>query len=514
MARLLHRAEELAPTPVALRAADTTLTWSELDDRVNRWVHLLRASGLTPGDRILVLAGNRPEVFELLLAALHAGLTLTPANSQLTGQEVAYLLRDSGSRFLVADPDRAPVAVEALESVDRPLLARFVLGPNPVAGLPAAEPTLAEQPAGDPDDQRSGTLLLYTSGTSGRPKGVDNGLTRLGAPLERVVELIERLGAAGAVASTGRCLLLGPWYHSAQLFFTLFPLLNGVPVSLQARFDPATALGVIDAEEITQTHLVPTQMIRLLRVDPAIRAGFRGGSLERVWHGGGPCPPEVKRALIDWWGPVLTEYYAATEGGLATVIDAADWLANPGSVGRAVPGTELVVLDAAGRPVPAGTPGRVFVRRPGARTTFTYRNAPGKTDAAHADPCTFTYGDAGYLDAQGYLYLTGRADETIVSGGVNIYPAEVAGVLQTHPAVRDAAVFGVPDPDFGQRVKAVVAPEDSAAREGELVADLDRHCRRTLAGFKVPRIYQVVPALPRDSSGKLRASALASEDAR
>ncbi|HEU4425843.1 MAG TPA: AMP-binding protein, partial [Pilimelia sp.] len=308
----------------------------------------------------------------------------------------------------------------------------------------------------------------------------------------------------------GRTLLVGPWYHSGQLFFSLFPLLRGSSLLVRRGFDAAELVELIDRERVTHTHLVPIHFIRLLRLPDAARAALRGDTLRVVWHGAAACPVDVKRAMIDWWGPAFTEYYAATEGGIATVIDSAQWLEHPGSVGRSQPPTEIVIVGPDGETLPPHTDGMIYLRRPPERG-FKYHNAPEKTRTAYLDDRTFTYGDIGHLDADGYLYLTGRATDMVITGGVNVYPAEVESVLLSHPAVRDAAVFGVPDPEYGERVTAAVVVGPDA---GEDIAEvLDRHCRTQLAGFKVPRRYKLVADLPRDPSGKLRKHLLTDEHA-
>jgi acyl-CoA synthetase (AMP-forming)/AMP-acid ligase II len=495
MAELLSPLVVRDPAELALVDEDSAVTWTDLNGRVNRWVHVLRGAGLASGDRVAVVCGNRREAFEAALACLHTGLTLVPVNLHLTAAEISYLIEDSGSQALVVDAERAGTVAAAAGGASRAL--RVVLGGEPVAGFAAAEALLADAPDTEPDGQCSGSVLLYTSGTSGRPKGAVNPLFQLGAPLGAVAELVAALGRVG-VPDRGRNLLVGPWYHSGQLFFSIFPLLRGCPLVVLARFDAVQLLDVIERQQITHCHLVPIHLVRLLRLDPAVRAGYQGQTLQVVWHGAAPCPVEVKRQMIDWWGPVFVEYYAATEGGLATLIDSADWLNHPGSVGRALPPTELVVVGPDGVPVPPGVDGRIFLRRPPGRG-FRYHNAPEQTRAAYLDECTFTYGDVGHVDEDGYLYLTDRASDMIITGGVNVYPAEVEKVMLSHAAVRDVAVFGVSDPEFGERVAAavVLAPDTSTEM-------LDAHCRRYLAGFKVPRVYHLVSELPREPNGKLR----------
>ncbi len=477
------------------------MSWRALGERVNRWVDLLTSRGLGRGDRIACVLGNRRETFEVLLACLHTGITLVPVNWHLTQREIAYILGDSHSRALVVEERYAPAAAQASD----PALLRLVAGERNVYGFTAVEPLLAAADPGEPARQCCGATMLYTSGTTGVPKGVVNDLFVVGAPFSRVAKMAEYARVVLDVPVRERSLLDGPWYHSSQLFFAILPLLLGSRLVIRRHFDPAATLATIDREQITSTHLVPTQLVRLLRLDSSVRRSFSGRSLRRVWHGGGPCPVDVKRQMIDWWGPVFLEYYGATEGGAVTLIDSHEWLRRPGSVGRALPSGELLVLGEDGTVLPPGRSGRIFVRRRNGRT-FRYHNAPDKTRSAHLAPDTFTFGEIGYLDEAGYLFLTGRAQDLIVSGGVNIYPAEVEAVLLTHPAVHDAAVIGVPDHEFGERVIAVVQREGDPP--GDLPALLDAYCRRSLAGFKVPREYVFVAALPREATGKIRKDAL------
>ncbi|WP_433241164.1 AMP-binding protein [Streptosporangium sp. CA-135522] len=481
------------------------VSWSLLGERVNRWIDLLTSRGLGTGDRLACVLGNRRETFEVLLACLHTGITVVPVNWHLTEPEIAYILADSGSRALVVEEAYAPVAARAAARVTGSCTVLLAVGERDHDGFAAVEPLLASAGPGEPAQQCCGSTMLYTSGTTGAPKGVVNGLFVVGAPFSRVARLADYARVVLGVPARERLLLDGPWYHSAQLFFALLGLLQGCRLVIRGHFDPAATLEVIDREQITAVHLVPTQLVRLLRLDETARRAFSGASLRVVWHGGGPCPIDVKRKMIDWWGPVLTEYYGATEGGVVTLIDSGDWLRRPGSVGRAVPPGEVVVVGDDGTPLPPGESGRVFVRRRTAKS-FHYHNAPDKTRSAHLAPDTFTYGELGHLDEDGFLFLTGRAQDLIVSGGVNVYPAEVEAVLLAHPAVRDVAVIGVPDDEFGERVVGII--EREAGAPDDLPALLDGHCRRSLAGFKTPRAYHLVDALPREPTGKLRKDAL------
>jgi long-chain acyl-CoA synthetase len=507
MAQLLSGLVAAGPDRPAVADQHRELDRAGLDRRVNRWVHLFRDSGLSPGDPVAVVSGNRVEVFEALLGCLHAGLVVVPVNRQLTAPEIGYQLADSGSRAVLVDPAHAGVVAGALASsgVDCPV--RLVLAEAGRDGFRPVEPWLARLGDGEPDRQSCGSVMLYTSGTTGLPKGVVNGVFRRGEPLAQVDRLLGYAGRVLGVPAGCPALLVGPWYHSAQLYFALLPLLRGCPLLIRERFDPAGTLRLIDDRQVGVCHLVPTQFVRLLRLPGRVRSRFGGASLRRVWHGGGPCAPDVKRRMIDWWGPVVVEYYAATEGGVVTLIDTPEWLARPGSVGRAVPPTRVLVVGPDGAELPAGRVGRVFFRR-GRAQDFHYHGDPGKTRAAHLAPGVYTYGELGHLDQDGYLFLTGREHHTIISGGVNIYPAEVEAALLAHRAVRDAAVVGVPDPEYGQRVLAVVQLAPGQLPATAAPAELERHCRTRLAGFKVPRRWQVVARLPRDETGKLRRDAL------
>ncbi|MEV6304174.1 AMP-binding protein [Actinoplanes sp. NPDC051861] len=480
---------------IAMLDADGAVTWRELGARVNRWMDVLTRTGVRNGDVIACLLGNRRETFEVLLAGLHLGVTVVPVNWHLTAPEIAYILADSGSRVLVTEPAYASTAAAAGGPV------RLVLGDHALDGFTPAGPLLASADPAERAGQICGSIMLYTSGTTGRPKGVVNNMFAHGAPFDRVDRLIDYARVVLGVPAHGRVLLDGPWYHSAQLFFALLALLQSSRLVIRPYFDPVATLDVIDSQRITAVHLVPTQLVRLLRVDRASRAAFSGAGLERVWHGGGACPEAVKRAMIEWWGPVLTEYYGATEGGVVTLIGSTEWLRRPGSVGRAVPPSELLILGEDGAELPPGHTGRIFIRRRSGRR-FRYHNDPAKTRGAYHAPDTFTYGEVGHVDEQGYLYLTGRAQDMIVTGGVNVYPAEVEAVLLSHPHVRDAAVVGVGDDEFGERVVAVVVAGEEAG--DDLPERLDEYLRESLAGFKVPRDYHLAGSLPRDENGKLR----------
>ena len=482
-------------------------TWNELDARVNRLIRALRAAGLQPGERIALFAGNRRQVFELVAAATHCGVFFVPVNWHFSVDELAYVLADSGAVGLLTDSQFAATAAQALQrtpAAGARLRACIALAPDACpAGFTDFEALIAAQhDASEPEDQQAGGPMFYTSGTTGRPKGVlkNNGEPQ---PIATLQAMATNLVANLQLPPDGTTLLCGPYYHSAQYAWSFQPLLAGLRVVMCQRFDAAQTLQLIDQHRITNVHLVPTQFIRLLRVDDATKRAFDGRSLVRVWHGAAPCSPQVKREMIAWWGPCIHEYYGSTEGGVISGIGAEEWLQRPASVGRATFQTEVCILRDDGSPAPAGEQGTIYLRsRSGAR--LLYHNDPAKTAAAHHGGEWFTTGDVGWLDEQGYLFLTDRKIDMIISGGVNIYPAEIESVLAAHPAVQDVAVIGVPNAEFGEEVKAIVQPVAGRVADDALREGLSAHCRAALAGYKVPKSIEFRSDMPRTETGKLQ----------
>lgn len=321
-------------------------------------------------------------------------------------------------------------------------------------------------------------------------------------------EIGEGIGQSIGLDGPGSVLLLsGPIYHSVQWVYTFGALLSGSSVVMQPRFDPTRVLTDIDDHHITHLHLVPTQMIRLLRLDEPTRSAFRGNSLRRVFHGAATCPDWAKRAMIEWWGPVFTEYYGGTEAGFLTTISSQEWLERPGSVGRTTPNVEITIVDDTGAPQPPGKPGLIHFRNL-AGHDFSYHNARDKTERAHPASGVGTLGDVGWLDEDGYLYLSDRHIDMIVSGGVNIYPAEIERALSEHPAVADLAVVGVADPEMGESVAAAIETADGVPLDDILITELEAYCRSRLAGYKCPRIWLGVDRLPRNEVGKIPKAAI------
>ena len=501
MVRLLSDFQDRADD-AAVIDADGATTWSELNDRTNRLVHVLRGAGVQPGDRVALLSGNRREIEEVYLACASAGWLTVPINWHFSPDEVAYVLDDSGASALIVDGELEQVAIEALElSPLAASLSRLTMNPLPPSPFVAYEQALASASSAEPDDQMLGGVMFYTSGTTGRPKGVKNTSFALGLPPE-ILKLSAGAMAGVGIPSPGRTLLCGPQYHSAQWAFSFLPLVAGTSVVMQRKFVPEETLTLIDVHAITNVHLVPTQFVRLLRVDGVAKRDFRGDSLQLVLHGAAPCAPSVKRAMIEWWGSKVTEYYGATEGGVVTIISADEWLAKPGSVGRAMPIVEIKIVGDDDLEAAPGAEGVIHVRSL-LGSDFEYLNEPGKTAEAHSEPGFFTLGDIGYLDADGYLFLSDRKIDMIISGGVNIYPAEIEAILITHPAVMDVAVFGVPNDEFGEEVRAAVQLSPNTRYTPALDRDLKQMVRSKMAAYKVPKHIDVVAEMPRSDAGKL-----------
>ena len=482
------------PDHHALRSAHGDLTYAQLDARANRGARALRALGLDAGDAVALVCGNRPEFVELLCATQRAGLRLTPVNRHLAGDEVAYIVRDCEARALVADARFAASAAEAAAAAPGARVRLAAAGAIP--GFACYEDALAGESPDDLEDPVAGTSMLYTSGTTGRPKGVHRRATALRALGEVGRRIAHRPGE-------DLNLCTGPLYHAAPLAFSLtIPLALGVGVVLMDGWDAAETLRLVDRHRITHTHMVPTMFHRLLALPEEERARHDLSSLRVVLHGAAPCPPLVKQRLMDWLGPVVYEYYAATEGW-GSFVTPEEWLARPGTVGRPDPG-QVEVRDDDGKPVAAGSVGTLYLKAPEDDTRFRYFKDDAKTLRAYdAGGGYFTLGDVGYVDADGYLYLSDRSADVINSGGVNIYPAEVDAALLAHPAVGDACCVGVPNPEWGEEVRAVVELRQGFAPSPELAAEIVEHCRGRLAHFKCPRRVDFTETLPRLASGKI-----------
>ena len=475
----------------------TTVSYAELAALADRYGRGLQALGLRPGATVAGMLPNSTEALALFFAAAQTGLYVVPVNWHLTAPEVAYILGDSGAAAFVAHERFASVAAEGAEAAGIDPGARFAVGTVP--GFAPLAALGAEGLGGRPEPRTAGAPMVYTSGTSGRPKGVRRPLTGED-PDKPPLASTWFFGIFSLVPFDGNVhLCCSPLYHTAVLNFATISVQLGHPVVLMERFDAEELLALVERHRVTHTHMVPTQFRRLLALPKDVRDRYDVSSMRAAIHSAAPCPPEVKRQMLGWWGPVVTEYYAASEGG-GTVITGPQWLARPGSVGLPWPGSEVHVLDAAGNDVPAGQPGLVYMRM--GTSTFDYHKDEEKTRASRARGM-FTVGDIGYLDADGYLYLCDRKSDMIISGGVNIYPAEIEAELSGHPAVDDVAVFGIPHEDWGEEIKAVVQPAPAAEPGPALTADLLAFLDGRVAKFKLPKTIDYVAELPRDPNGKL-----------
>ncbi|MCB9728239.1 MAG: acyl-CoA synthetase [Deltaproteobacteria bacterium] len=472
-------------------------TAGELLAAANRIVHGLRTRGLEPGDAVAVMLPNGHEVLELFMAVAQAGFFLTPLNWHLTAPEVAYILEDSGAKVFVASERFAEVAARGADSAGLAADARFAVG-----AIPGFAPYAAlgqDQPATMPEARAAGGPMTYTSGTTGKPKGVRRDTVRA-SPEAVSTQQALFLGLFGILpGSAGVHLVVAPLYHTAVLSFATNHLHLGHTVVLMDRWTPEEMLRVVERYRVTSSHMVPTHFIRLLKLPAEVKARYDLSSLSHVVHSAAPCPVETKQAMLDWWGPCVYEYYAASEGG-GTLATPADWLSHPGTVGRPWPISQIRVLDDDGEPCAPGEPGTVWIRMGEHR--FEYHKDQAKTGNAWRDGF-FTVGDAGYLDEDGYLFLCDRKADMIISGGVNIYPAEIEAVLVLHPKIADVAVFGIPHPDWGEEVKAVVQPAAGVTPSEALGQEILDFAAQGLARYKLPRSVDFTEALPRDPSGKL-----------
>ncbi|MBV6508504.1 MAG: Long-chain-fatty-acid--CoA ligase FadD13 [Acidimicrobiales bacterium] len=503
MAELLAPTVARKPDVPALVDEFGETSWRGFDERTNRLLSALRERGLAPGQTIAVMSGNRRELLEVTVAVAHGSWIVVPINWHWVAEELAYVLEDSGAKALVVDDRFADVALEARADPATDGVDQWIVIGGARDGLEAYEAVLASGNPDEPPDQGMGGPMFYTSGTTGFPKGVRSTLTQVGLPLEVLGMITTMFCDLLSLPSDGVTLLDGPAYHSAQWVFSVFPLIGGgSTLVMRHKFDPTEMLELIDRYRVTNVHLVPTQFVRLLKLPDDVRGGFDGSSLVTVMHGAAPCPPEVKRSMIDWWGPVITEYYGGTEGGFLTMISSEEWLEHPGSLGRAMDNVELMIVRDDDTLAGPGEAGQIYFRNK-LGTDFEYHNDPDKTTAAHREPGVGTLGDIGYLDDDGYLYMSDRRIDMIISGGVNIYPAEIEHVLVGHPAVADAAVFGIPEAEMGEQVKAAVELVDGYEPSDELAGDLMGHCREHLAGYKLPRSIDFVARLPRHPTGKL-----------
>lgn len=476
------------PDRAAIVSPTGDRTFAELNANANRLARALRARGLRAGDAVALVCGNRPAFAETVAACQRAGLRFTPINWHLTGDEAGYIADDCEARAIVGDAALVDCVTGAAAAASRATVRLGVGGA--IDGFESYEAAIAAESGHDLEDPEPGGSMLYTSGTTGRPKGV-----RRPPAAAAAVNLYGYEEGGGDVH-----LCTGPLYHAAPLAFSLAaPLAWGVGVVLMEQWDPEEALRLIERHRVTHTHMVPTMFHRLLSLPAETRQQRDLSSLRFVLHGAAPCPVAVKAALIDWLGPIVWEYYAATEGA-GTFCDSTTWLQRPGTVGKPV-GGQVIVGDEFGQEVPVGETGLLYLKSPPAGR-FEYFKDAAKTASTYRGDY-FTLGDVGHVDTDGFLFITDRSANLIITGGVNVYPAEVDAVLLEHPAVGDVATIGVPDPEWGEQVKAVVELQAGVPPSAELAATLIDFCRARLAHFKCPRTVDFVDSLPRQDNGKI-----------
>jgi long-chain acyl-CoA synthetase len=472
-----------------------TVTYRELNDRSNRLAQLMWKAGLRPGDHAAIFMENHPRYLEVVWAALRSGLYLTTVNSYLTAREAAYIIDDCDARVLVTSRARAQVAGELRDQI--PQVAARLMVDGVIDGYRSYEEAIAGHPATPLADEPCGELMLYSSGTTGKPKGIRRPLS--GRRARDGFGLAPLLSGLFRFTQESIYLSPAPLYHSAPIGFSLSTQSLGGTVVVMEYFDPVDALQSVARYQVTHSQWVPTMFVRMLRLLEAERAGHDLSSMQVAVHAAAPCPVAVKEQVMSWWGPIVHEYYGATETNGLTYIGPEDWLQHRGSVGKAVFG-ELHILDDNGNELPSGEVGTIYFASP---ARFEYHKAPEQTRAAFVRSGWSTVGDIGYVDDAGYLYLTDRKAHMIISGGVNIYPREIEDVLVGHPQVADVAVFGVPNEDFGEEVKAVVQPVDMALAGPALADELMSFCRARLAHMKCPRSVDFEAELPRLPTGKL-----------
>ncbi|MBN8805280.1 MAG: acyl-CoA synthetase [Sphingopyxis sp. 65-8] len=484
-----------SPDKPAVIVAETgeTISYAELDTASNRAAQLFRSHGLKHDDVVAFMLENTPHYYGLTWGAQRAGLRYVCISSRLTQDETDYILENSGAKMLVVSASLASAALQLETRIER-----YSMG-GEIAGWTRIEDVLAAMPATRIADERAGVDMLYSSGTTGRPKGV-----KVPLPEEEEIDapnsLVMLASAAFGINADSIYLSPAPLYHAAPLRWSMTIHRLGGTVVLMKKFDPEAALAAIQHYRCNAAQFVPTHFVRMLKLPAEVRAQYDVSSMKSAIHAAAPCPVPVKQAMIDWWGPVLLEYYAGSEGNGMTFATSQDWLAHKGTVGRAILGTVHIVGEDNETEVPVGEEGAVFFE---SDNVFEYHDDPEKTASSRNSKGWSTLGDVGKLDADGFLYLTDRKSFMIISGGVNIYPQEIENHLVTHPKVADVAVVGGPHEEMGEEVIAVIQPADMADATDEFREELGAYARQKLSGVKVPRRIDFMEALPRHDTGKL-----------
>jgi long-chain acyl-CoA synthetase len=479
-----------------MAATGKVVTYAELDAAANRLAHLFRDLGLQVGDHVAFCLENHPRFHEIAWGAAYAGLNYTAMSSRLTTDEASYILNDCGARVFITSAYKGDLAAELtgqIPGVELGLMLDEVI--DGYESYEAAVDSRSSDPL--PEPRLAGRDMLYSSGTTGRPKGVKLPPTEIG--LDQPTALTIGCQLMFGFVTDMVYLSPAPLYHAAPLRFTMATHQCGGTVVVMEHFDAEEFLALVERYHVTHTQVVPTMFIRMLKLPDEVRNRYDVSSLTSAIHAAAPCPIPVKEQMIEWWGPIIHEYYAGTEGNGLVYASSSDWLAHKGTVGKALTGEVHIVGDD-GKEIPVGGEGTIYF---GGGGTFEYHNDPDKTADSRMGNGWSTLGDVGRLDDDGFLYLTDRKAYMIITGGVNVYPQEAENILAMHPKVNDAAVIGVPNEDFGEEVKAVVEPADTAAAGPELERELIAYCREHLADVKCPRSVDFVDELPRHPTGKL-----------
>lgn len=486
------------PDKVAYHMARSgeTLTYRELDEQSNRGAQALRSLGVGQGDSIALFFENRLDFIALTWAAQRSGVFYTAISTYLTPEEIAYVLSDCGAKVAVLSDSYAgllPTLQNGCPGI------RFYLSGNCRDRALHWQSLLKQMPAKPVADEAAGADVLYSSGTTGRPKGITREFTA--QPIDTVIPALLTIlcEQMGEMDSDTIYLSPAPLYHAAPLRCSMMTVKLGGTAIIMEKFDAAAMLDLIERFKVTHSQVVPTMFVRLMRLPDELRAAADLSSLRVVFHAAAPCPKDIKAQMIDWWGPIMIEYYAGTEANGVTLSSSQDWMKHPGTVGRSLIG-RIAVLDEHGQEVPHGEIGKVYFD---SGIEFNYRNDPEKTAGAYAWPGCSTLGDVGYVNEDGYLFLTDRTSYTIISGGVNIYPQEAEDALASHADVADVAVFGVPNPEMGEEVKAVVQLEPGVTADDAKAAELIAWCRTRLSPIKAPRSIDFRANLPRTPTGKM-----------
>ena len=473
---------------VALDDGTTQVSFRALDERIASLVATFHGSlGLSPGDHVAIHLRNRTAFAELILASIASGVWVTPMNWHLAPDEIAYVLQDSGAKVVFVD-------ASTRES------------------LPSTSARVVDVDVDLPSGSRRRCTRARWLGGAGRDDDLHERNERAAegreadeaADARRIDRDPAGRGATFGLDGRGPHLLTGPMYHAAPLLFALYDLLNGATMIILPRWDEREALSIVASRRVRHVHLVPTMFVRLLRLPEEERAAFDASALTLVMHGAAPITPATKRAMIAWWGPVLLEYWGATEGGIYTLATSEEWLAHEGTVGRPIGAFEVFAVGESGERLGTNEIGTLYCRHRTSALPFEYHGDRAKTESSYLEPHVFTAGDLGHVDDEGFVYLSARRSNLILTGGVNVYPAEVERVLSEHPLVVDVAVFGVPDPEWGETVRAAIELVEGTEPSTALVTELLAFARQRLAGFKVPRAIDFHAKLPRTTAGKIR----------